>query len=288
MGVTHKVAKEIKLSPGRALLLGELEIQIPTVSKEPDGASQASQIVALAQSLKQIYGETQVSRVPTLPDHVSLASIPHGGNDLRALLGVAVSELGLAPCGVDLSRGHFLIAGGRETGKSTALVSLIHSLNAKTNPPAIFVFTPRPNFISSLPNVHNIAVGTIACEEQLNELVQASHQMDANSPEVVVIVDDCEDLAEGTFGMTLESLMREMKQKLHVVAAGDQSAFARAYSGWLAEVKKPKSGLLFKPDPQTDGEILGVKLRVLPGQTFPAGRGFLCLDRQAILMHVGM
>ena len=112
--------------------------------------------------------------------------------------------------------------------------------------------------------------------------------MDGNSPDVVVLVDDCEDLAEGTFGMTLESLMREMKQKLHVVAAGDQSAFARAYSGWLAEVKKPKSGLLFKPDPQMDGEITGVKLRILPGQTFPAGRGFLCLDRQSILVQVGI
>ncbi|HMS24190.1 MAG TPA: FtsK/SpoIIIE domain-containing protein [Acidimicrobiia bacterium] len=288
LGVPHKIAKEIKLTPGRALLRGELEIQIPTVSDEPDGASQATQLIKIAQHLVKVYGETQVSRVPSLPERVSLAELPHGGDNLHALLGVAVSEIGLAPCGVDLSRGHFLISGGRETGKSTALVSLIHSLNAKENPPVMFVFTPRPNFISSLPHVHNIAVGTIACEEQLNELVEASQQMDEESPEIVLIIDDCEDLAEGTFAYTLESLMGEMKQKLHVVAAGDPSAFARAYSGWIAEVKKPKSGLLFKPDPATDGEITGVKLRILPGQTFPPGRGFLCLDRQSILMQVGM
>ncbi|MFN8016295.1 MAG: FtsK/SpoIIIE domain-containing protein, partial [Acidimicrobiia bacterium] len=277
LGVPHKIAKEIKLSPGRALLRGELEIQIPTVSGAPDGSSQATQLVAIAQHLKSVYGDVEAVKVPSLPDHVSLASIPHGGDNLHALIGVAVSEIGLAPCGVDLGRGHFLIAGGRETGKSTALLSIIHSLNAKENPPAIFVFTPRPNFISSLPDMHNVAVGTIACEEQLNELVQAVNQSQGQSPEVVVIIDDCEDLSEGTFSLTLESLMREMRDKLHVVAAGDQSAFARAYSGWIAEVKKLKSGLLLKPDPQLDGEILGVKLRVLPGQTFPPGRGFLCL-----------
>ncbi len=288
LGVPHKVAKDIKLSPGRALLRGELEIQIPTVSEKPDGASQASQLVAIGRHLSKIHGEVKVARVPSLPERVSLAELPHGGDNLHALLGVAVSEIGLAPCGVDLERGHFLIAGGRGTGKSTTLISLIHSINAKQNPPVTFVFTPRPNFISSLPHMHNVAVGTIACEDQLNELVQACQQLDETGPDVLVVVDDCEDLAEGTFAMTMESLMREMKQKLHVVAAGDPTVFARAYTGWLAEVKKPKSGLLFKPDPQMDGDITGVKLRILPGQTFPPGRGFLCLDRQAILMQVGM
>lgn len=288
LGVQHKIAKDIKLAPGRALLKGELEIQIPTVSEMPDGASQASQLVAIAQHLKNVYGETQVVRVPALPEHVALAELPHGGDNLHSLLGISVSEIGLTPCGVDLGRGHFLVAGGRGTGKTTTLVSLLQSLNAKQNPPVTFVFTPRPNFISSLPNIYNVAVGTIACEDQLNELVAASQAMDETSPEIVVVIDDCEDLVEGTFAMVLESLMREMKQKLHVVTAGDQSAYMRAYSGWLAEVKKHKSGLLLKPDPQMDGEILGVKLRILPGQVFPPGRGFLCLDRETILMQVGM
>jgi hypothetical protein len=37
-----------------------------------------------------------------------------------------------------------------------------------------------------------------------------------------------------------------------------------------------------------DGDITGVKIRALPGQVFPPGRGYLCLDRQAVLMQVGM
>ncbi len=288
LGVPHKVAKEIKLSAGRALIKGELELQIPVVSKDPDGASQASALVALAQKLKKIYGENSENKMQSLPDVIPLASIPQAPDPLKLNIALALTENGFAACGADLTRGHFLIAGGRATGKTTSIASMLAVLKVKKPEAEVFVFTPRPNMLSSIPGLTNVAVGAIACDDMLNDLMNKSMQPDFAEKEVFVFVDDCEDLADGSFGMNMEGVMRNMKTSLHVIAAGDQGAFLRAYSGWLADVKKPKSGILFKPDPQMDGEILGVKIRMLPGQTFPVGRGFLCLDRESIQVQVGV
>lgn len=286
LGVPHKIAKEIKLSPGRALLRGELELQIPIVSDEPDGTSQASRLAAIAQTLKHMYADVAVNKVQSLSEHVAFADLPQTQHPLKAVIALAVGENGMLPCGVDLERGHFVVAGPRATGKTNAIASIIKSLQAKDNPPEIYLFTPRPNALSAMPGLHNVAVGMIGCEDQLNELTQIIMSQPDEDKHYVILIDDCEDLADGSFGMGLENLMRTLRSRLHVVAAGDPSAFSRAYSGWLAEVKKSKSGILFKPDPQVDGEILGVKLRVLPGQTFPAGRGFLCVDRESIQVQV--
>jgi S-DNA-T family DNA segregation ATPase FtsK/SpoIIIE len=288
LGVPHKVAKEIKLAPGRALLRGELEIQIPIVSDEPDGASQASRLVAIAQKLKGIYGDVTATKVQSLPEQIALSQIAQSSNPMGVNFAIAVHDSGMIPCGVDFNRGHFVISGPRATGKTSALGSITRVLQTRVDASDIYVFTPRPNILSTIPGLHQVAVGAIACEAQLNELSQRVMNEGESLRDIYVIVDDCEDLADGGFSLSIENVMRSARQKLHVVAAGDPGAFTRAYSGWLAEVKKPKSGILFKPDPQADGEILGVKLRILPGQTFPPGRGFLCQDREAIQVQVGM
>ena len=288
LGVPSKIAKEIKLSPGRAIYKNTLELQIPIVSQNSDGGAQVAQIHKIAKYLTSIYGEVIVKATP-LPEAIALSSLPQDIRDKHVSLGVLVSEDGLLAASVDFDRGHFLITGPRNTGKSIAMASIIRSLSSKNDGSYSFIFTPRPNFISTIEGINNVAVGIQACEDQLQEIIEGIEEMGENPiPDMYFFIDDCEDLSDGTFASTMEIMIRELKQSLHVVAAGDTSAFTRAYSGWLADIKKPKSGLLLNPDPMNDGDILGVKIKALPGQIFPPGRGYLCLDRQAVLIQVAV
>ena len=288
LGVPTKIAKEIKLSPGRAMFKNELELQIPIVSNNPEGSAQVLQIQKIAQYLTSLHGDSHIVKAASLPEALALSSLPQDIRENHVSLGAMVSEEGLVAAAVDFSRGNFVISGPRNSGRSVALTTLIRSHQAKNDGSFSFIFTPRPNFISTIEGITNVAVGAQACEAQLHEIIAGIEALGEDIPEIYFFIDDCEDLADGGFATTMEIMIRELKQDLHVIAAGDPSAFSRAYSGWLAEAKRPKSGLLLKPDPQADGEITGVKIKALPGQIFPPGRGYLCLDRQAVLIQVAI
>lgn len=288
LGVPHKIAKEIKLSPGRALYKESNELQIPIVSHNAEGSAQVAQIHKISEYLKSMYPNEGVVKAMPLPESISLSALPIDVREKYVSLGVMVSEEGLIAASVDFNRGHFFVSGVRGTGKSHILASLMRGLAAKRDGSISFVFTPRPNFISTIEGLHNVAVGVSACETQLEEIISRLPDSHDDMPDVYFFIDDVDDLAEGTFASQLSILMGVLRQKLHIVTAGDPSVYARAYSGWLSEVKKPKSGLLLRPDPLNDGDLTGVKLRLLPGQTFPPGRGYLCLDRQAVLIQVGI
>ena len=288
LGVAHKMAKEIKLSPGRAIFKGTNELQIPIVSHNPEGAAQVAQISKIAEYLKSVYPDAGVVKATPLPESISLAALPMDVRDKFVSLGVMVSEQGLIAASVDFNRNHFFVSGPRGTGKSHVLASLLRGVEAKRDGSISFVFTPRPNFISTIDGLHNVAVGITACENQIEEIIKNLSSVQEEVPDIYLFIDDCDDLAEGIFAQQIGILMGVLKQKVHVITTGDPSMYLRAYTGWLSEVKKPKSGLLLRPDHQMDGELTGVKLKVLPGQTFPPGRGYLCLDRQAVLIQAGI
>jgi len=286
LGVAHKVAKEIKLPPGRALLKGEIEIQIPTVSAKPDGASQVQQIGVIGKYLTELYGDTSSHKVASLPDSVSIADLAVAQNQYQATLAVAAGSQGLITVTTDLNAGHLMVIGPRGIGKSTALATVAKGLvNSGTDVP-IYVFTPRPSLVSAVEGVR-AAAGFGACEEQITELLKTVEEApDGEVPRMILIVDDSADLMEGKFASAIEYIIKYGRESVKVVAAGESSIFSRSYSGWLAEIKKYKHGLLFKPDFQLDGDLVGVNMKPLPGQVFPPGRAYYCKDGISTLVQV--
>jgi DNA segregation ATPase FtsK/SpoIIIE, S-DNA-T family len=91
---------------------------------------------------------------------------------------------------------------------------------------------------------------------------------------VVVVADDIEDFPD-PISQLLESWARRgREEQIRIVAAGDNRAMLRSYSGLAPELRRSKCGLLLSADLNVDGDLLGVRLRAEAESTIGAGRGF--------------
>jgi hypothetical protein len=91
---------------------------------------------------------------------------------------------------------------------------------------------------------------------------------------VVVVLDDAEHLDPATDD-ALEALVAlGPRHRVRAIVGVDNRAALRAYAGGVAALRRTRRGLILQPDID-DGELFGVRLRLLPEEHFPVGRGFL-------------
>jgi S-DNA-T family DNA segregation ATPase FtsK/SpoIIIE len=90
---------------------------------------------------------------------------------------------------------------------------------------------------------------------------------------LVVLIDDAEGVEDA--GGLLERIVHGGVEDPCVVAAGRSDALRSQYGSWVRRVRTSRLGVLLQPEPDLDGDLLGVRLprrtAVAPGP----GRGWL-------------
>jgi S-DNA-T family DNA segregation ATPase FtsK/SpoIIIE len=103
----------------------------------------------------------------------------------------------------------------------------------------------------------------------------------------VVVIDDGEELAESVGALALETLVRRGRDHaVRVVAACERQAAQRAFSGWVRELRKEQNALLLDPDPDVDGDLVGVRLPRRSSPIWPVGRGYLVRRGELELVQI--
>jgi hypothetical protein len=86
-------------------------------------------------------------------------------------------------------------------------------------------------------------------------------------------------------GPRLEALVRS--DAVRVIAVAEPVTLDRAYSGWVAELKRNRASLVLHPGASSDVEaITGTKAPLRPGQPFVPGRGVLVDHGRPTLLQV--
>ncbi|HEX7277694.1 MAG TPA: hypothetical protein VF244_10005, partial [Acidimicrobiales bacterium] len=199
-----------------------------------------------------------------------------GAGPAAALLGVGGDEL--QPVVVDLADlgGTFVVAGPGRSGRSTALATLVRSLAGRgADGLPIVLVTPRPSPLRDLAGLP----GVVAVLSTAEEIAGLGELLDELAP-LAVVVDDAELLADGPPAVELGRLVRTCRDSGSVlVAAGTtDDLLSSRYRGWLADARRPRSGLLLCPATATDGELFDLRLPRSAGAGWPPGRGLL-VDR---------
>jgi len=161
---------------------------------------------------------------------------------------------------VDLSDGGFLVAGPARSGRSTALVAVATSLHRD-----VLVVAPRPSPLRDLPSL-----GVVSPEELPGVLT------DVAGP-VALVIDDAELITDPAATDALEVFARSARDRgaVLVAAATTEDLLANSYRGWLATLRRTRTGLLLNPSSHVDGEVFGLRLpRSVRGGS-PPGRGLL-------------
>jgi S-DNA-T family DNA segregation ATPase FtsK/SpoIIIE len=271
-GLARSVYAGARLPPGRGFTEGGFEVQCPIVGTDPGGGAQAAAIAAIGASLRRLHGDGDAAPVRLLPARVPRGSLPPPGRPLEAVVGI--EDRGLEATRIDLDEGHFLVAGPRRSGRTTALATFAVSLRGSPEPPELHLLAPRRH--SRLPELDvwsTVAVGLDDCVAGIERLAAAAREGDR--PCRVLVIDDGEELADSTIPDLDWIAQRGQDHGLRILVGAETQAAQRAFGGWLTQVLRERQGLLLDADPAVDGTILGAMQLPRRRGAWPAGRAYL-------------
>ena len=262
---------------GRAMVVPSgVELQFGLLAPDPDGSAQTAALERLAGTLARRWdgvGEAlRPHRVDPLPSQLTATELARLGGVATEPGVVTVGAGGdhLGPVTIDLAdAGTFLVCGPQRSGRSTALAALVTSLRGTSPDRPVIACCPRPSPLTGLDGV-TVLRGSDPGGEFEDALIAA------DGP-VAVVVDDAELLAEGAVADVLEGLVRTARDEGHVViAAGStEDLMLQRYRGWLATMRRGRTGLLLNPTSYVDGEVFDLRLPRSTCGGWPPGRGLL-------------
>jgi S-DNA-T family DNA segregation ATPase FtsK/SpoIIIE len=263
------------LPPGRGFTEKGLEMQCPIVGSEPAGSAQAAATARLGAEQRERYGPVDVPQVRLLPSEVRRASLPVSRSGLEAVVGI--EDKSLQPVRVELDEGHFLIAGPRRSGRTTALATFARSLSAAPGARPLHLLSPRrQTALAALDIWASVALGAEGCADAAVRLATDARGRPDETGGAVLVIDDGEELADGTIPDLDWIAQRGREVGLRLLVAVETQAAQRAFAAWLLQVQRERQGILLDPDPALDGTLLGgVQLPRRSGGRWPAGRGYL-------------
>ena len=286
LGLDPRLTKDVRLPPGRGFTGQSVEIQSPLVGTDPAGEAQMEAVAGVARALTQHHGAGTAAKIGSLPTELSRGELPSDDGPMRPVVGRG--GLTLAPVSIDLDDGNVLVAGPIQSGKSTALATIALGLRSADADLELLLLAPRRTPLTELGIWTRIAKGVDECSSLLSELEATvqDRELGAESHPIVVIVDDGGELIDKQADATLATIAKRGRDTDVTVVAGVEAPAAhRAYSGFVPELRKDRHGILLRPDPDLDGDLLGVDLpRSLRGA--PEGRGVLVARQGTTIIQI--
>ena len=248
-----------------ALLTADLNGQAQAAELRRIGEQAAARSVDVPRSLRPF-------RVDVLPARITLDEAwelrdPQPASPLWAMVGVGGDEL--TARGLDLARiPQAIVAGPPRSGRSTALLAVVHSL--LRGGAEVVIAAPRPSPLRDLagvPGVRHVFTGVELAREELEPL------MEEGETPVVLVVDDGELLKDIDAKDYLKAVQRTGADRGRaIVLGGDSGEVAGGFSGWQVDMKG-RQGVLINPQSITEGELIGIRVpRSSLGNNPQAGR----------------
>ena len=274
LGVPRSLYAGAHLPAGRGFTESGFEVQCAVVGTDPSGAGQAATVSAVASTLRERHGDAEVPSIRLLPSRVARETLPRPERPLELVLGLEDGRL--EPARIDLEEGHFVVAGPRRSGRTTALITCTTSLAASPEPPDLHLLAPRrQSRLRELGCWTGAAAGLEECAKHVERLASdARVQQPGEGRPVVLVIDDGEELADGSLPELDWIAQRGPEQGLRILVGAETQALQRAFGGWIPLVLRERHGLLLDPDPAVDGTIVGVQLP-RRRSAWPAGRAYL-------------
>jgi S-DNA-T family DNA segregation ATPase FtsK/SpoIIIE len=271
------------MPPGRALeAVGTggatlRESQIALLPAEASGTAQVTALQRLARDTESSYQHPQRKlrplHVDELPVRITYSEVFALDPDFKApsslwaLVGAGGDEIG--PVGVDLlAEGPtFTISGPPRSGRSTALVTMVHSLldpDVGEGLVPVVLICPRRSPLRNLQGRAGV-LGVLDASAGEYDL----DNMTTEHPRHAVFVDDAELLVDTAIDSALARMAlgaRDEEQAL--VIAGTTDYLARTYHGYIADSLRSRSGMLLAVRSSDDGDLFGLRL---PRDNLPGG-----------------
>ncbi|MFN8074056.1 MAG: FtsK/SpoIIIE domain-containing protein [Kineosporiaceae bacterium] len=268
--------------PGRGFLDG-MEVQVAVYGGTTNVAEQAGLLTRLGERLRAD-GVPQAPAIGRLADRVAAAELgsPPDGSPLLGMGEETLAAIGFAP------GDPMLLAGAPQSGKTTALLTLVGSLS-RWRPDTVRYYLG--NRRSPLPRSLEWARAATTPEEvaALAGELSAAIKGQALPPHtLVVVVEGLPDFLNTPADLPLQDLVKTCRSSEQtVIAEGETSALAGSWP-LLMSVRSGRHGLVLQPD-QGDGDML-FRTTFPRGSRadFPPGRGLYVRSGRVTKVQVAL
>ncbi|HXH58557.1 FtsK/SpoIIIE domain-containing protein [Iamia sp.] len=279
-------------APGRGVWVeGAVEVQVAVLGGDPASAAQDAALDAIGRGGVPPTTGAGPRRVDPLPEVVALDRIP----DREPSRGPSVVILGVdgdgAAVEVDLAEltPGFVVAGPPTAGRSMALVTMVRSLSGLDDGRwRAVVVTPRSSPLRDLDGPGVEVLVSSELEGRLDDALDDA--LEEAGEGALLVVDDAEMVPDGKITRMLEARVRTARDDgLAVVVAGTtDDLLLQRYRGWLADLRRARTGLLLSPASSIDGEVFDLKLPRSTGGTWNPGRGLLVARGRSEMVQVAV
>lgn len=253
------------LPPGRAVLTPAnqlIQIGLPTPTLSEAVARVAASTSAVTRR------PVTLSTLPTQVDPTTLGTEVHLDSQMWSLP-VGIAESTLAPAVLRMYPAeHALIAGPPRSGRSGLLCALACLLTTTAPNLSLTVVATRPSPLRGLEGPRLVTQAD-ALPDALAAVAEAGGRQ-------VILIDDADVLDDPTGA--IEGLLKQHLPELHLIAAGRADTLRCAYGHWTQQVRRSRSGILLHPDPDLDGDLLGIRLPRRAPVAVTLARGWLIND----------
>ncbi|MGB8861366.1 MAG: FtsK/SpoIIIE domain-containing protein, partial [Ilumatobacteraceae bacterium] len=247
LGVPADVFSESS-PPGRGYMDGS-EVQIAVLGGEANSAKQAAEIGRLAKAMDRanVPHAPEIRRLPEFVEHSSLPT-EVDGLPVLGLWDETLEPLGFEPSGV------FVVAGPPQSGRTTAVASLVTSLLRRNPSAPMALLAARRSTLPGLAPWSFVAADNDSIAELARDLALKISTDDPSVAGLTVVIEGVGALSGTLADDAVQSLVTAARNEgLLVIAEGETSSLA----GWgLPQmVRADKYGVLLQPE-QMDGDSL--------------------------------
>ncbi|MGF1662184.1 MAG: FtsK/SpoIIIE domain-containing protein [Kineosporiaceae bacterium] len=283
-GLSHR-RLPAHLPPGRGVWAGsatETQVAVLAVERGPDGAAVAAGGAGESAAVRDagaacrerdedLPAAARPFTLRPLPARVAAGDVldaPMPAGPLWLPFGVGGDDAG--PVGLDLSATPVAVVAGPARSGRTALLRWLLAAARARRAPGVACLAPRPEE----------PLAAEAGEAYVDPAVGVDGvvaRMRALPPGSVVLVDDAEAFRDGEIAPAVQALVRQAREKRWgVVLAGLTAELGSGFTGWAAEARRGRQGVLLSPQQVVDGDAVGARLtRSMLAPRIQPGRGLL-------------
>lgn len=294
---------EIPERPGTGAWLGEQMYLCQSAALDADlgDGSGAEAFRAQLREMNATWKGVRAMKMRELPQVVPLDDVlqawpdrPDNAKDCLATA-VGLDALRLEPVVLDLARTgpHFMIAGQGQSGKSSALRTMLQSLAEVYTPDQVQFYLmdclqPELADLKKLPHTAGYALSEDDKHQLVSDLSDILRERSDSGtwegPQLVLAVDDYDFLESISIKDQLQTWARRARViGFHLLIAANASEMRTGFDDLRTQVKNSRTGLLLT-NANEDGQIFNVRIPPA-GEAFPPGRGYLLRRGQLELVQ---
>jgi S-DNA-T family DNA segregation ATPase FtsK/SpoIIIE len=252
--------------PGRGFM-DDSEVQVAVIGGEANIAKQAAEITKLVKAMERA-AVAPAPPVARLPELVTLSSIvlTPGEPPTLGIYDQTLAPMPFEPAGV------FIVAGPPQSGKTTAVTTMVASLRRAKPSVRLVLFAARRSQLAAAADWAKIVAHTDDIASDAGTLVAA---IGSDAPEAADLVVVLEHVGDHTGSLHEDAVLELVKacrgNDLFVIAEGETSTL----SGWglMQAVRQDKYGIVLQPDEGDGDTLFTTSFPRLKRADFPVGRG---------------